>query len=64
MALQYDNVEDNNINLDNNLNLYSGTKYVGNVSGYDENCSIIIKQNNSLPATVLSIYAEVLGIAL
>ena len=64
MMLQYDNVENNNINNSNNLDLYSGTKYVGNISGYDENCSIIIKQNNSLPATILSIYAEVLGIAL
>lgn len=64
MALQYDNVENNSINNNNNLDLYSGTKYVGNISGYDENCSIIIKQNNSLPATILSIYAEVLGIQL
>ncbi len=64
MELQYDNVEENNMNNNNDLDLYSGTKYVGNISGYDENCSIIIKQNNSLPATVLSIYAEVLGITL
>ena len=71
MALQYDNVENhknihnsNNIKSNNKLNLYSGTKYIGNISGYDENCSIIIKQSNSLPATILSIYAEVLGVTL
>ena len=64
LALQYDNVEDNNTNHNNDLDLFSGTKYIGNISGYDENSSIIIKQNNSLPATILSIYAEVLGVTL
>jgi len=39
--------------------LFTGIKSIKNLSGYDIDCSIIVKQKDPFPTTILSIFAEI-----